>query len=116
MSSLGFAWVAWGGLVPAISDRIGRKPAMVAFSLIAACCPLVLLNVDRMVWLLPLVFLTYTGLGCFTLFMATIPAETVSPRRIATALGMIMGWASWRAVLSRPRWPASPRTATACPS
>ncbi|WP_238537314.1 MFS transporter [Chromobacterium haemolyticum] len=91
MSSLGFAWVAWGALVPAISDRIGRKPAMVGFSLIAACCPLVLLNVDRMTWLLPLVFLSYTGLGCFTLFMATIPAETVSPRRIATALGMIMG-------------------------
>lgn len=91
MSSLGFAWVAWGALVPAISDRIGRKPTMVGFSLIAACCPLVLLNVDRMTWLLPLVFLSYTGLGCFTLFMATIPAETVSPRRIATALGMIMG-------------------------
>ena len=91
MSSLGLAWVVWGGLVPAISDRIGRKPAMVVFSLVAACCPLVLLRVDSVAWLLPMVFLSYTGLGCFTLFMATIPAETVSPRRIATALGMIMG-------------------------
>lgn len=35
--------------------------------------------------------LTYTGLGCFTLFMATIPAETVPRGFIATALGLIMG-------------------------
>jgi len=91
MSSLGLAWVVWGALVPAISDRIGRKPAMVVFSLIAACCPLVLLQVNDFSTLLLLVFLSYTGLGCFTLFMATIPAETVSPTVIATALGMIMG-------------------------
>lgn len=38
-----------------------------------------------------LVLATYTGLGCFTLFMATIPAETVPPRAIASALGLIMG-------------------------
>jgi sugar phosphate permease len=37
------------------------------------------------------VFATYTGLGCFTLFMATIPAETVPPGAIASALGLIMG-------------------------
>jgi MFS family permease len=38
-----------------------------------------------------LLLLTYTGLGCFTLFMATIPAETVSRAIVATALGLIMG-------------------------
>ena len=91
MSSLGLAWVVWGAVVPGISDRIGRKPAMVAFSLIAACCPLVLLHVQDVRLLAVLVFCTYTGLGCFTLFMATIPAETVSAAIIATALGMIMG-------------------------
>jgi len=35
--------------------------------------------------------LTYTGLGCFTLFMATIPAETVPRGALATALGLVMG-------------------------
>src|SRR5439155_23684313 len=35
--------------------------------------------------------LTYTGLGCFTLFMATIPAVTVPPAVMATALGLILG-------------------------
>lgn len=91
MSMLGFAWVGWGFVVPAISDRIGRKPTMVVFSLIAAICPLLMLYVPDAATMAPLVLLTYTGLGCFTLFMATIPAESINARAIATALGMIMG-------------------------
>lgn len=91
MSCLGVAWVVWGFAVPAISDRIGRRPTLVAFSLLAACCPLALLYAPNATSLGLLLLLTYTGLGCFTLFMATIPAETVSRGVIATALGLIMG-------------------------
>ncbi|MTV36958.1 MFS transporter [Duganella radicis] len=90
MSCLGFAWVLWGFLVPAISDRIGRKPAMFGFSLVAACCPLCLLYVESAATMMPVVFLTYTGLGCFTLFMAIIPSESIAAGSIATALGLIM--------------------------
>jgi len=91
MSCLGAAWVLWGFAVPAISDRIGRRPTLVIFSLIAACCPMALLYAPSSMILGVLMVLTYTGLGCFTLFMATIPAETVPREVIATALGMIMG-------------------------
>ncbi|NML31496.1 MFS transporter [Paraburkholderia antibiotica] len=91
MSCLGAAWVVWGFVVPAISDRIGRKPTMILFALVAALCPISLLYVDSAYALGVLVFLTYTGLGCFTLFMATIPAETVLPHAMASALGLIMG-------------------------
>lgn len=91
MTCLGAAWVFWGFAVPAISDRIGRKPTMVVFALIAAACPIVMIHVNSLWALGALVFATYTGLGCFTLFMATIPAETVPPRAIASALGLIMG-------------------------
>lgn len=91
MSCLGVAWVIWGFAVPAISDRIGRRSTLVIFSLLAACCPLALLYAPNATTLGLLLLLTYTGLGCFTLFMATIPAETVSRAAIATALGMIMG-------------------------
>lgn len=59
--------------------------------LLAACCPLALLYAPNATSLGLLLLLTYTGLGCFTLFMATIPAETVSRGVIATALGLIMG-------------------------
>ncbi|RDV00348.1 MFS transporter [Trinickia dinghuensis] len=91
MSMLGFAWVGWSFIVPAISDRIGRKPAMVIFSAIAAVCPILMIYVPDAGTMAPLVLVTYTGLGCFTLFMATIPAESTDPRAIATALGLIMG-------------------------
>ncbi|WP_248749275.1 MFS transporter [Pseudomonas sp. MWU15-20650] len=91
MSCLGAAWVLWGFGVPAISDRIGRRPTLVLFSLVAACCPMALLFAPSPLILGVLMVLTYTGLGCFTLFMATIPAETVPREVMATALGMIMG-------------------------
>ncbi|VWD21752.1 MFS transporter [Burkholderia contaminans] len=91
MTCLGAAWVFWGFAVPAISDRIGRKPTMIVFALIAAVCPVVMIHAGSLWALGALVFATYTGLGCFTLFMATIPAETVPPRAIASALGLIMG-------------------------
>ncbi|UCZ85003.1 MFS transporter [Pseudomonas sp. L5B5] len=91
MSCLGGAWVLWGFGVPAISDRIGRRPTLVLFSLVSACCPLALLFAPTPWMLGVLMLLTYTGLGCFTLFMATIPAETVPREVMATALGLIMG-------------------------
>ncbi|MCD7042567.1 MULTISPECIES: MFS transporter [Pseudomonas] len=91
MSCLGAAWVVWGFVVPSISDRIGRRPTLVLFSLIAACCPIALLFAPSPMILGVLMVLTYTGLGCFTLFMSTIPAETVPREVMATALGMIMG-------------------------
>ncbi|AUG02617.1 MFS transporter [Pseudomonas sp. 09C 129] len=91
MSCLGGAWVLWGFGVAAISDRFGRRPTLVLFSLIAACCPIALLYANGPLLMGVLMLLTYTGLGCFTLFMATIPAETVPREVMATALGMIMG-------------------------
>jgi MFS family permease len=91
MSCLGAAWVVWGFVVPSISDRIGRRPTLVLFSLVAACCPIALLFAPSPMILGVLMVLTFTGLGCFTLFMSTIPAETVPREVMATALGMIMG-------------------------
>ncbi|AQZ65141.1 Major facilitator family transporter [[Actinomadura] parvosata subsp. kistnae] len=91
MTCLGVAWVLWGFATPAISDRIGRKPALIGFTALAVCCPLAVVFVESPVLLGALMVVTYTGLGCFTLFMATIPAETVPRAALATALGVIMG-------------------------
>jgi len=91
MSALGAAHVFWGFAVPWISDRIGRKPAMVIFSAISILAPLFMIFVDSPGTLAALLFLSYTGLGCFTIFMSTIPAETVPAGHMATAIGMIMG-------------------------
>jgi MFS family permease len=91
LSGIGIAWVLWGALVPGISDRIGRKPTMLGFSAVAAVSPLAIMVIDSPGLLFGALVLTYTGLGCFTLFMATIPAETVPRAVMATALGLIMG-------------------------
>jgi MFS family permease len=91
LSGIGIAWVLWGALVPGISDRIGRKPTMIGFSAVAAVSPLAIMVIDSPGPLFGALVLTYTGLGCFTLFMATIPAETVPRAVMATALGLIMG-------------------------
>lgn len=91
MSALGVAHVFWGFAVPWISDRIGRKPAMLIFTATAVLAPLALIHIDSPLLLAGVLLVTYTGLGCFTIFMSTIPAETVPARYIATAIGMIMG-------------------------
>jgi predicted MFS family arabinose efflux permease len=91
MIFFGVAWVLWGAATPAISDRVGRKPALIGFTVLAALCPFVIMYVSNPMALAILAVFTYTGLGCFTLFMATIPAETVSHGALATALGIVMG-------------------------
>lgn len=91
LAGIGLAWVVWGALVPGISDRIGRRPAMIVFSLVAVLAPLAVVAIDSAAMLFGALALTYTGLGCFTLMMATIPAETVPRHLVATCLGLIMG-------------------------
>lgn len=91
LTGIGIAWVLWGALVPGISDRIGRKPTMIGFTVLAALAPVAIILIDSPGLLFGALVLTYTGMGCFTLFMATIPAETVPRHLMATCLGLIMG-------------------------
>lgn len=90
-TGMGIAWVLWGAVVPGFSDRFGRKPAMLLFTALSILCPLGIVYLDSPYALLPVLVLTFTGMGCFTLYMATIPAETVPRHLVATALGLIMG-------------------------
>jgi MFS family permease len=91
MTFLGVAWVIWGAATPAISDRIGRKTRLTAFSAVAVLCPLAVVYIGSPVALSIAVLITFVGIGCFSLFMATIPGETVSHGALATALGIVMG-------------------------
>jgi MFS family permease len=91
MTFVGVAWVIWGILTPAISDRIGRKTTLTVFSAVAVLCPLAIVFVPSPVALSIIVLVTFVGIGCFSLFLATIPGETVSHGALATALGLVMG-------------------------
>jgi MFS family permease len=93
MSSFGVASMAVAFLVPGSSDRFGRKPVIVAASLLGLVLPLGLLfSSGRQ--LAPLIACITVGAalsGVFPLAMATIPSEIVGPARTATALSLTMG-------------------------
>jgi MFS family permease len=92
MSVLGLSAAAFAFVVPALSDRFGRRPIIVLFCLIGALVPL------SAVWfqgssivLAVLIFLGWSASGALPLIMATIPAETLPLRYIASATGLVVG-------------------------
>ncbi|HYD24981.1 MAG TPA: MFS transporter [Croceibacterium sp.] len=91
MAIVGFC-PAVGAIVIALwSDRIGRKPPLVVFTLMMALAPAALLWFDGPVAVLTaLMFLSWMGLGTFPLFMGVIPTETVGRARAATAMGLVV--------------------------
>ena len=92
MTVLGVSSVISGFVVPAISDRIGRKPTMIFFAAVSVAVPLVLVYFHASLPLLgAMLFLTYFGYGCFPLFLATIPAETVGIAHAGRAIGLVIG-------------------------
>jgi len=91
MTALGAASAISAFLVPAISDRIGRKPVMIFFCLLGVSTPLGALYFHGSVLGLgALMFLGWLGSGSFPLFMGVIPGETISRRYAATAMGLIV--------------------------
>jgi MFS family permease len=92
MSTLG-ACAAFGGfVVPALSDRIGRRPVMIVFSLLGVLCPLAAIYYTGSLFVLAaLMFIGWLASGVFPLYMGTIPSESTSPRLIATAMGLVVG-------------------------
>lgn len=92
MSALGVSSVLSSLLVPALSDRFGRRPIMVLFAFVGVLSPgaavLFASPLGLLLWVVAVGFLVT---GCFPLFMATIPSETAPPAFVATALGFIIG-------------------------
>ncbi len=92
MGTLGISATVGAFLISGLSDRIGRRPLMIAMPLIGVILPLGAMYYDGSVWVLAGIFFVGWGLtGIFPLFMATIPSESVDRRHIATVLGVCMG-------------------------
>ena len=92
MATLGISAGIGSFAVTALSDRIGRRPAIVGFSLLGAILPLGALYLTGNAWLLAGIFFVGWALnGVFPLFMATIPSESVDPRLTASLTGVVMG-------------------------
>jgi predicted MFS family arabinose efflux permease len=91
MTTLGFASAVSGFGAPWLSDRVGRKPVMIAFCLAGVITPMAALYFNGSpVVLGVLMFLGWTATGAFPLFMGVIPGETISRRYAATAMGLVV--------------------------
>ncbi|HEX4023360.1 MAG TPA: MFS transporter [Steroidobacteraceae bacterium] len=91
MTVLGAAAALSGFVVPLISDRLGRRPVMIGFCLLAVLTPLAALYLHGPLVLMgALMFLGWLAAGCFPLFMGVIPGETVPSRYAASAMGLII--------------------------
>ena len=80
-----------GFILPSASDRLGRKPVLLAMAAMSALVPLVLLipPLYAYPWLLAaILLLTNAGQGMPTLVMVLIPTESVPPQFAATSIGL----------------------------
>lgn len=92
MGTLGISATIGSFAVAGLSDRIGRRPVMIAAPFISILLPLGALYASGPVWVLfPIFFIGWCVNGIFPLFMATVPSETVDARHAATVLGLCMG-------------------------
>ena len=79
-------------IVPALSDRIGRRTAVAFFSLLGVVTPLAVLYFHGPLWALAaLLALGGLGQGVTAVLFVAIPAESVPARQLGTAVGFIPG-------------------------
>jgi len=92
MGAFGVGSIIWGAVVPALSDKLGRKPVVIFFFLMSMLMPLsVVFAGNDFGPVALLVLLGATTMGCFPVVLATIPSETVPHKYIAQTLGLVMG-------------------------
>ncbi len=92
MSTVGLAALAGGLTLPALSERLGRRPVMLIGCFGALVAPISALYFHGPVWALSaLQFVGWMSAGVFPLFMATIPGESLPRAQIATAMGLVVG-------------------------
>jgi len=92
MSVLGLSAAFFSFVVPALSDRFGRRPVIVIFNLVGLAVPLAALYFQGSLFMLgALIFIGWSASGTFPLFMGTVPSETIPARYVATSLGIVVG-------------------------
>jgi MFS family permease len=91
MGLLGVSGLLSSIIVPALSDRIGRKKALMAAITIGILYPFAVYFLKGSALQLPAMFLTYFMMGTLPLVAAVIPSEAVPVHLKAKAIGLITG-------------------------
>ena len=91
MAVLGLTPGLGGVLVSWISDKVGRRPPMIAGCFLAAVCPFAALWFGGSIpALAAIMFASWLGIGVFPLFMGLVPGETLGHAKAATAMGLVV--------------------------
>lgn len=90
MAAFGAGAIVWGMVVPAWSDRAGRKPITLLFTILAAViAPLGFLYFESPWALAACAFFGWCGAGLFPLYLVAIPGESVDPKYATSAIGIV---------------------------
>jgi MFS family permease len=88
LSMVGAAGIVAAIAVPGISDRVGRKPALAVAALTAFAVPVLILTAEPTFPVLAAVtFISSFTTGCFPLYIAIVPAESMPHGSVATSIG-----------------------------
>jgi predicted MFS family arabinose efflux permease len=92
MGALGICAFVGGALVPALSDRIGRRPVLIAGCFLSVIGPMAMLWFHGPTLILAtILFFGWVGNCVFPMFMGTIPGESLPRAAVATAMGIVVG-------------------------
>lgn len=92
IGALGLSSALFGLALPALSDRVGRKPVVLVFAAIALVIPLaVAFGPADPIAVGLLLLVGWSASGTFPIFMATIPAESVPAASLGAAIGLVGG-------------------------
>lgn len=93
MSAMGVAAGLFGAFIgPALSDRLGRRPLIVVLSFTGLGAPLVAIGLQApLAVMAAATFFGWGAAGALAMAMATVPAESLPPGSVATAIGLTQG-------------------------
>ena len=89
MAVFGAAAVMWGLLVPSLSDRLGRKPVAIAFTLLSIVSPLGMLLAPSPLAMGVCIFIGWSGSGVFAIHQAAILGESVDTKYASSAMASV---------------------------
>lgn len=88
---MGIAHSVGGIVLPAASDRLGRKPCLILACLCSALAPMMIALMSLSIWwAVAALLLGFLASGAFTMMVYVLPGETVPPQMAATTFAVLL--------------------------